>query len=86
MLKLYKTCQREHVNKRSQHFLHAKCRVNNFWTALFSIFTMGMGNWKNAIPFSLQVGSKIYMYYAMTMLFFLIMEFKYGEGWVAKVA
>ena len=25
-----KTCQREQVNKCSQHFLHAKCRVNSF--------------------------------------------------------
>ena len=38
-----KTCQREQVNNFLQHFSHAKCRVNNFWTTYNFTFTRG---WK----------------------------------------
>ena len=44
-----KTCQREQVNKLSQHFLHAKCRVNNFEQFYFGILRGGVGNWKRAV-------------------------------------
>ena len=36
-----KTCQREHVNILSQHFLHAKCRVNNFEQLYFELLRGG---------------------------------------------
>ena len=41
-------CQREQVNKFLQQFLHAKCRVNNFWTALCGNFMRvgGGGGWE----------------------------------------
>ena len=42
--KCIKTCQREQVNKFSQHFLHAKCRVNNFSTAFY--FETLRGGWE----------------------------------------